>query len=121
MATQCFASRPAEDPSPGFAQLRDVVELSMCLKHLGGKEAVDPVAGLGKDTVGRLQGTLKINKRQLRRIEEIIVLHALDRTDAEQYKAFRVKVKKRLRQMYQVCLLPHPESGLRVTCQAIRH
>lgn len=92
----------AEDPSPGFAQLRDVVELSMCLKQLGGKEPVDPVAGLGKDTVSRLQNTLKINMRQLRRLEEIIVLHALDRTDPDQYKAFRVRVKKRLRQMYQV-------------------
>jgi len=89
-----------EDPSDNFIRLRDFVDTKNCLElaafskeHVLGGFSVEMGKAAAKD--------LKLCKKQARRVYEIIRLSYTSLADTEQYKSYRVDVKRRLNAPYQ--------------------
>lgn len=111
-----------EDPSEEFVRLRDFVDAQNCRKlEAFTKEKLQ--SGFSAEMVEEAQTHLKINKvlhnkrehpwgilnwrfsrqqRQARRVYEILRFHATNIADADQYRAYRLDVKRRLNIPYQV-------------------
>ncbi|EQC35966.1 hypothetical protein SDRG_06708 [Saprolegnia diclina VS20] len=90
-----------EDPVPGFARLRDVVDVKTCLEH--GFFVGSAASGLGTSTqkctpadVAHVKKALKLTKLQVQRCYEMLKLRQVDRSNEAAYKAFRLEVKRRL-------------------------
>ncbi|KDO30017.1 hypothetical protein SPRG_05206 [Saprolegnia parasitica CBS 223.65] len=90
-----------EDPVPGFARLRDVVDIKTCLAH--GFFASAAALGLGTSTqkctpadIAHVKKALKLTKLQVQRCYEMLKLRHVDRSNEDAYKAFRIEVKRRL-------------------------
>ncbi|CAG2169824.1 unnamed protein product [Oppiella nova] len=84
-----------EDPSDNFTRVRDFVDSKNCQKL--NAFSVDKLKlGWNEDMATEAQTRLKINKRQARRVYEILRFRCTDRSNADEYKAFRLGVKQRL-------------------------
>jgi len=89
-----------EDPSDNFVRLRDFVDAKNCLKLAAfSKEQV--VQGFTEKMAEAAAKELKICKKQARRVYEIVRLHYTSLKDTQQYKDYRVDVKRRLNAPYQ--------------------
>jgi len=89
-----------EDPSDNFVRLRDFVDTKNCLKLSAyGKNEV--LKGFSDDMTIAAGKDLKICKKQARRIYEIIRLHYTSMADQEQYRGYKMDVKKRLNIPYR--------------------
>lgn len=89
-----------EDPSDNFARLRDFVDSKNCLQ-LESFQPVKLLQGFSDDMVKEAKEKLKLNKRQVRRVYEILRLHVTDRSNKESYKRYRLDVKSRLNVQYK--------------------
>ncbi|KAF0697689.1 Aste57867_11660 [Aphanomyces stellatus] len=97
-----------EDPVPGFSMLRDVVDVKTCLSH--GFFSVPPTGeptcvahgtrSLTAEGIAAVKQSLKLTKQQTQRCYEVLKLRFLDRSNEEQYKAFRLEVKRRLHTLH---------------------
>jgi len=89
-----------EDPSDNFVRLRDFVDTRNCLTLAAySKEKV--LAGFTEEMATAASSQLKICKKQARRVYEIIRLHYTSLSDNQQYKDYRIDVKRRLNIPYQ--------------------
>nr|CAG4650171.1 EOG090X06NC [Sida crystallina] len=89
-----------EDPSEEFVRLRDYVDVQNCLKlDAFVKEKLQQ--GFSNEMVDAARVALKINKKQTRRVYEILRFHFTNLADAEEYRAYRLDVKRRLNVPYQ--------------------
>ncbi|KAI9552811.1 hypothetical protein GHT06_020691 [Daphnia sinensis] len=89
-----------EDPSDEFTRLRDFVDAQNCKKLPSfSKEKLHQ--GFTAEMVDEAQRDLKINKKQARRVYEILRFHATNLSDLEEYRAYRLDVKRRLNIPYQ--------------------
>lgn len=89
-----------EDPSESFTRLRDYVDAKNCLK-LQSFLPHNLKKGFSESMVKEAQQKLKINKRQTRRIYEILRLKSTNAKDEKDYKSYRLDVKKRLNIPFQ--------------------
>ena len=102
-----------EDPSEEFVRLRDFVDTRNCLEMVEAFRDADKVkAGFSEAMIKESNEKLKLCKRQVRRIYEIVRLHWTKKTTAlsdspnsKEYKNYRVAVKKILNIPFQVMLL----------------
>ncbi|KAI1289179.1 Histone acetyltransferase type B catalytic subunit [Halotydeus destructor] len=84
-----------EDPSDNFVRLRDYVDCKNCRK-LASFSKSNLAKGWQDDMADEAQNVCRLNKKQSRRVYEILKLASIDRSNEEMYKAFRLEVKKRL-------------------------
>nr|CAG4651841.1 EOG090X06NC [Triops cancriformis] len=89
-----------EDPSEQFVRLRDFVDCKACLK-LKSFQRENVRKGFSQDMVQEAQNKLKLNKKQTRRVFEILRFKATNTGDAEDYKQYRLLIKQRLNIPYQ--------------------
>lgn len=89
-----------EDPSDNFVRLRDFVDTRNCLK-LDAFSVDKIVKGFSEEMTLAAARELKICKKQARRVYEIVRLHYTSPADKEQYKEYRVDVKRRLNAPFQ--------------------
>ncbi|XP_070535512.1 histone acetyltransferase type B catalytic subunit-like isoform X2 [Ptychodera flava] len=89
-----------EDPSDDFIRLRDFVDCKACM-HLSSFSPECLHQGFSDQMVQEAQEKLKINKKQTRRIYEILRLRVTDESNSEQFKQYRLDIKKRLNMPYQ--------------------
>lgn len=89
-----------EDPSENFQRLRDFVDARNCMK-LKSFQPEKLRKGYDDDMPWEAREKLKINRRQARRIYEILRLKATDSTVKEQFRQYRLDVKKRLNIPFQ--------------------
>ncbi|KAG7164503.1 Histone acetyltransferase type B catalytic subunit-like 2, partial [Homarus americanus] len=76
--------RLVEDPSDNFARLRDFIDSKNCMK-LESFQSSKLLQGFSESMVEEAKKKLKLNKRQIRRVYEILRLHKEDR-DMEKLK-----------------------------------
>jgi len=90
-----------EDPSEAFVLLRDYVDCLACrsLKSFA-KESLLANEKLTDDMEHEARKELKINRRQAKRVFEILRLSVINENDKQQMKQFRLAVKRRLNQPY---------------------
>jgi len=84
-----------EDPSDNFIRLRDFVDAKNC-NRLGSYGREKLAGGWSEDMVREARDKLKLNRKQARRVYEILKLRATDRSKPEEYTNFRLEVKRRL-------------------------
>lgn len=89
-----------EDPSYDFLRLRDYVDALACI-NLSAFSQENLLNGFSGEMVKEAQEKLKINKIQCRRVYEILRLRVTDLSNAEDYKSYRLEVKKRLNVPFQ--------------------
>jgi len=89
-----------EDPSDNFVRLRDFVDTKNCLK-LKEFEKSEVLNGFSDKMTKAAAKDLKICKKQARRVYEIIRLHYTSLANKEEYKNYKLDVKKRLNIPYQ--------------------
>lgn len=89
-----------EDPSDNFTRLRDFVDAKNCLKLLSYRRE-NLQKGFSDDMRQEALDKLKLTKKQARRIYEILRLHITNTDNEQEYKAYRLEVKKRLNSPYQ--------------------
>lgn len=84
-----------EDPSDDFQRLRNFVDARLCkgLKSFG-RDAIKK--GFNKEMIREARETFKLNPRQCRRVYEILRLCYTNLNDEEDYRAYRLDVKRRL-------------------------
>jgi len=90
-----------EDPSEAFVLLRDYVDCRACrsLKSFS-KDSLLANDKLTDDMEHEARKELKINRRQAKRVFEILRLSVINENDKQQMKNFRLAVKRRLNQPY---------------------
>lgn len=89
-----------EDPSEEFVRLRDFVDVKNCMKlEAFSKEKLRD--GFSNEMVEEAQNQLKINKKQARRIYEILRFHVTNVADPAEYRNYRLDIKRRLNIPYQ--------------------
>ncbi|XP_064471930.1 histone acetyltransferase type B catalytic subunit-like isoform X1 [Ornithodoros turicata] len=89
-----------EDPSEAFTRLRDFVDARNCLK-LASYSPKKLHKGFSEEMRKEAQEKLKLNKRQARKVYEMLRLHVTNRSNPGQYKMYRLEVKNRLNAPYQ--------------------
>ncbi|XP_069680649.1 histone acetyltransferase type B catalytic subunit [Periplaneta americana] len=89
-----------EDPSEEFQRLRDFVDARNC-RNLQSFQPHLLEEGFRDEMVTEARAKLKLNKKQTRRIYEILRLNAIDIHNDEQYRRYRLNVKNRLNIPYQ--------------------
>jgi len=89
-----------EDPSQDFVALRDYLDCKRCAKMDAFREE-KLKEGFNKDMETSGVEKLKITRKQVRRVYEILRLQATSVLDEESYKGFRLDVKRRLNIPYQ--------------------
>jgi len=89
-----------EDPSDNFTRLRDFLDCKSCLK-LPSYQPEKLHEGFSEDMAKEAQSKLNINKKQSRRVYEILRLHVTDRSNTDSYKKYRLDVKNRLNVQYK--------------------
>ncbi|CAH3154645.1 unnamed protein product [Pocillopora meandrina] len=89
-----------EDPSFDFLRLRDYVDALACI-NLSAFSQENLRNGFSGEMVKEAREKLKINKIQCRRVYEILRLRVTDLSNAEDYKSYRLEVKKRLNVPFQ--------------------
>ncbi|XP_048478077.1 histone acetyltransferase type B catalytic subunit [Plutella xylostella] len=89
-----------EDPSQDFQRIRDYVDARNCAE-LPAFQPEKLANGFTTEMWQSARAQLKINKRQARRVYEILRLRATDISDAAAYRAYRLHVKNRLNAPHQ--------------------
>lgn len=89
-----------EEPSYDFIRLRDYVDALDCSK-LSAFAPDNLRNGFSDKMVQQAREELKINKIQCRRVYEILRLRVTDLSNPEEYKSYRLEVKKRLNIPFQ--------------------
>ncbi|XP_012263999.1 histone acetyltransferase type B catalytic subunit [Athalia rosae] len=89
-----------EDPSVDFQRLRDFVDAKNCqtLESFSNKNLIQ---GFNKNMAIEASAKFKINKKQARRVYEILRLRITDVSNEQQYQTYRLDVKRRLNVPYQ--------------------
>lgn len=89
-----------EDPSPDFQRVRDYVDALNCATLPAfGREFLQNK--FNKAMALEARDKFKINKRQARRIYEILRLKVTDLSNEKEYRDYRLEVKKRLNVPYK--------------------
>ncbi|KZC06490.1 PREDICTED: histone acetyltransferase type B catalytic subunit [Dufourea novaeangliae] len=116
-----------EDPSVTFQRLRDYVDAINC-STLPSFSCEYLHQGFNKAMAVDAKETFKINKKQSRRVYEILRLRATDLTNEHMYREYRLDVKKRLNIPYKreqndlrklECALRHIDQKSNVTLPAL--
>lgn len=89
-----------EDPSDEFVRIRDYVDCKNC-ETLASFEEENLKKGFSKEMAEEARTKFKINKKQARRVYEILRLKCTDVNDPNEYKEYRLDVKNRLNAPYQ--------------------
>ncbi|GFG34942.1 hypothetical protein Cfor_07209 [Coptotermes formosanus] len=89
-----------EDPSDEFQRLRDFLDARNC-SRLPSFQPHVLEEGFREEMVAEAKTKLKINKKQARRVYEILRLRVTDVHNSEQYRRYRLDVKNRLNVPYQ--------------------
>ncbi|PSN37476.1 Histone acetyltransferase type B catalytic subunit [Blattella germanica] len=89
-----------EDPSEEFQRLRDFVDVKNC-RSLPSFQPNELEQGFTDKMIAEAKEKLKLNKKQARRVYEILRLQATDVHNCEQYRRYRLYVKNRLNVPYQ--------------------
>lgn len=89
-----------EDPSDDFVRIRDYVDCKNCQTLLSYSEE-NLKKGFCKNMIEEAREEFKINKKQARRVYEILRLKCTDLNNKSEYKAYRLDVKNRLNAPYQ--------------------
>ena len=99
-ANKLVIDMTVEDPSENFQRLRDFVDCKNCLQLecFKGKKILDGLTNIMTDEA---HSKLRINKKQIRRVYEILRLKATDIYNEAQYKKYRLFVKNRLNAPYR--------------------
>lgn len=90
----------AEDPSRSYLKLRDFVLVKFC-QFLPSFSRERLLQGFSEDMAIQAQQMFKINKQHARRVYEILRLLVTDMSDAEQYRSYRLDIKRRLISPYK--------------------
>ncbi|XP_012370931.2 histone acetyltransferase type B catalytic subunit [Octodon degus] len=90
----------AEDPSKSYVKLRDFVLVKLC-QDLPCFSREKLMQGFNEDMAIEAQQKFKINKQHSRRVYEILRLLVTDMSDAEQYRSYRLDIKRRLVSPYK--------------------
>lgn len=88
-----------EEPSAIFQHIRSIVDVKLCRK-LAAFAPEKLKNGLNKEMLGEAKENFKINPKQCRTVYEILRLGVTDRNNVEDYKNYRVEVKKRLNMVH---------------------
>lgn len=88
-----------EDAGEDFQRLRNTVDARL-LKDLPSYSAENLKKGFNVDMAHDAKNKFKINPKQSRIICEILRLGVIDKTNIDEYKAYRLDVKKRLNMNY---------------------
>ncbi|XP_037951975.1 histone acetyltransferase type B catalytic subunit [Teleopsis dalmanni] len=88
-----------EDPSDEFQRLRNCIDARLC-KDLKSFSKEQLLKGFSKEMITEARETLKINPRQCRKIYEILRLMHTNIYNEEEYKDYRLDIKKRLNAVY---------------------
>lgn len=96
----CYASSAVrditvEDPSETFQRMRDFIDCSNC-RHMPEFSVDNLRAGFSSVMLDRCREKLRLNRRQSRRVYEILRLFHTDADNEEQLREFRLCVKQRL-------------------------
>ncbi|XP_045376877.1 histone acetyltransferase type B catalytic subunit isoform X1 [Camelus bactrianus] len=94
------SSLKAEDPSKSYVKLRDFVLVKLC-QDLPCFSREKLMQGFSEDMAIEAQQKFKINKQHARRVYEILRLLVTDMSDAEQYRSYRLEIKRRLISPYK--------------------
>ncbi|XP_061178259.1 histone acetyltransferase type B catalytic subunit-like [Saccostrea echinata] len=89
-----------EDPSENFQRVRDFVDVKNC-QSLSSFRPERLLKGFSEEMQREAREKFKLNKRQTRRVYEILRLKATDTSNKEQYKAYRLDMKRRLNAPFQ--------------------
>ncbi|CAL7949823.1 unnamed protein product [Xylocopa violacea] len=89
-----------EDPSMTFQRLRDYVDAMNC-STLPSFSREYLLQGFNKTMAIEAKAKFKINKKQARRVYEILRLRATDLTNEQEYREYRLDVKRRLNIPYR--------------------
>lgn len=88
-----------EDPSDDFQSVRNYIDARICMKLPA--FSVDLLKkGFSKEMAKEAKEVGKINAIQCRRVYEILRLLNTNRNDDEEYRQFRLDIKKRLNMIY---------------------
>lgn len=88
-----------EEPIEAIQHIRSVVDARRC-KELPAFAPNKLLAGFSKDMLNQACSTYLINPKQCRVVYEILRLGVTDTNNLEQYRAYRIEVKKRLNMNY---------------------
>ncbi|XP_075221855.1 histone acetyltransferase 1 [Lycorma delicatula] len=89
-----------EDPTEEFQLVRDFVDICRC-DSLDSYSPDKLHEGFNEKMAEEAKRSSKINKKQARRVYEILRLKATDMNDEKHYRNYRLNVKKRLNIPYQ--------------------
>ncbi|XP_028158582.1 histone acetyltransferase type B catalytic subunit [Ostrinia nubilalis] len=89
-----------EDPSQDFQRIRDYVDAKNC-ESLPAFQPAKLVQGFSSEMASQACAKFKINKKQARRIYEILRLKNTNTSDKTAYLNYRLDVKNRLNAPYQ--------------------
>ncbi|KAH9632022.1 hypothetical protein HF086_016582 [Spodoptera exigua] len=89
-----------EDPSQDFQRIRDYVDAASC-ENLPAFHPSKLVQGFSQDMAVQACNKFKINKKQARRIYEILRLKNTNTSDKTAYLNYRLEVKNRLNAPFQ--------------------
>ncbi|XP_042894781.1 histone acetyltransferase type B catalytic subunit [Parasteatoda tepidariorum] len=89
-----------EDPSEEFVRIRDVIDSKNC-QTLPAFSKENLLKGFSKAMTEAAKDNFKINKKQARRVYEILRLKNTNLDDKNEYKAYRLAVKNRLNIPFQ--------------------
>ncbi|KAL7294729.1 hypothetical protein TKK_0012021 [Trichogramma kaykai] len=89
-----------EDPSEEFQRIRDFVDCSLCMK-LPSFFPENLVKGFSTDMIHDAKEQFKINKKQARRIYEILRLKSTNVNSESEFRDYRLNVKQRLNIPYK--------------------
>ncbi|XP_022087099.1 histone acetyltransferase type B catalytic subunit-like isoform X2 [Acanthaster planci] len=89
-----------EDPSEDFVRLRDFVDCRDCMK-LPAFDPANLTKGFSAEMEKQALEKLKLCKKQVRRVYEILRLRATNTRDRAEMKAYRLDIKRRLNIPFQ--------------------
>lgn len=101
----CYASDSSimditvEDPSEEFSRLRDYVDCKNCMELKSFHES-ELKKGFSEDMFQEACTKYKLNKKQVRRVYEILKFRIINKFDEEEMRSFRLEVKNRLNAPY---------------------
>ncbi|XP_074605362.1 histone acetyltransferase 1 [Brevipalpus obovatus] len=88
-----------EDPSEEFSHLRDFVDCELCMELKSFQDS-ELKKGFSEEMVRETQAKYKLNRKQIRRVYEILKLRSVKKFDDEEMRSFRLEVKNRLHAPY---------------------
>ncbi|KAJ0172243.1 hypothetical protein K1T71_012216 [Dendrolimus kikuchii] len=89
-----------EDPSQDFQRIRDYVDAKNC-ETLAAFQPAKLLQGFSQEMANQACSKFKINKKQARRVYEILRLKATNTSDKTAYLNYRLEVKNRLNAPFQ--------------------